>query len=212
MKKLRVLQNITKSPIVAVVRADTVEQAIRISEACMNGGISNIEMTFTVPHADEAITILTQSHPHLTVGAGTVLDSVTARIAILAGAQFIVSPAFDEEIVKICHLYQIPYMAGCETITEMVKAISHGVEIIKLFPGSAYGPNYVKAIKGPLPDINLMPTGGVSLDNIHEWFDNGSIAVGVGGNLIRPARDGNYQEITRLAAEYMEKVKMQIKA
>lgn len=207
MKKLYILQNIIKSPIVAVVRADNAEQAVQISKACVEGGITNIEVTFTVPDADEAIARLRHEYPQIKVGAGTVLDKVTARLAILKGAQFIVSPSFDEEIVKLCNLYQIPYIPGCETITEMVKAMSHGADIIKLFPGSTFGPEYVKAIKGPLPDINLMPTGGVSLDNINDWIDNGCIAVGVGGKLIEPAKDENYQEITRLASEYIQKVK-----
>ncbi|MEC2057820.1 bifunctional 2-keto-4-hydroxyglutarate aldolase/2-keto-3-deoxy-6-phosphogluconate aldolase [Peribacillus psychrosaccharolyticus] len=207
MKKLKILQKITDIPLVAVVRANSPEKAIRISEACLEGGIRNIEITFTTPRAEEAITHLNQKHPNMVVGAGTVLDPITARIAIMAGAQFIVSPSFNEDIIKLCHLYQIPYMPGCETITEMVSAMSLGADVIKLFPGSAFGPDYVKAIKGPLPDINLMPTGGVDITNVDQWLNNGCVAVGIGGNLIAPAKDDNYSEITKLAKEYIEKIK-----
>lgn len=207
MKKLKILQKITDIPLVAVVRANSPEKAIRISEACLEGGIRNIEITFTTPRAEEAITHLNQKHPNMVVGAGTVLDSITARIAIMAGAQFIVSPSCNEDIIKLCHLYQIPYMPGCETITEMVSAMSLGADVIKLFPGSAFGPDYVKAIKGPLPDINLMPTGGVDITNVGQWLNNGCVAVGIGGNLIAPAKDDNYSEITKLAKEYIEKIK-----
>lgn len=207
MKKMKILQKITEIPLVAVVRADSPEKAIRISEACLEGGIRNIEITFTTPRAEEAITLLNKMHPDMVVGAGTVLDPITARIAIMAGAQFIVSPSCNEDIMKLCHLYQIPYMPGCETITEMVSAMSLGADVIKLFPGSAFGPDYVKAIKGPLPDINLMPTGGVDITNVDQWLNNGCVAVGIGGNLIAPAKDDNYSEITRLAKEYIEKIK-----
>lgn len=207
MKKLKILQKITDIPLVAVVRANSPEKAIRISEACLEGGIRNIEITFTTPRAEEAITHLNQKHPNMVVGAGTVLDPITARIAIMAGAQFIVSPSCNEDIIKLCHLYQIPYMPGCETITEMVSAMSLGADVIKLFPGSAFGPDYVKAIKGPLPDINLMPTGGVDITNVGQWLNNGCVAVGIGGNLIAPAKDDNYSEITKLAKEYIEKIK-----
>lgn len=207
MKKMKILQKITDIPLVAVVRADSPEKAIRISEACLEGGIRNIEITFTTPKAEEAITLLIQKHPDIVVGAGTVLDPITARIAIMAGAQFIVSPSCNEDIMKLCHLYQIPYMPGCETITEMISAMSLGADVIKLFPGSAFGPDYVKAIKGPLPDINLMPTGGVDITNVDQWLNNGCVAVGIGGNLIAPAKDDNYSEITKLAKEYIEKIK-----
>ncbi|OHE45176.1 MAG: bifunctional 2-keto-4-hydroxyglutarate aldolase/2-keto-3-deoxy-6-phosphogluconate aldolase, partial [Tenericutes bacterium GWF2_38_8] len=142
----------------------------------------------------------------LIVGAGTVLDSETARIAILAGAQYIVSPGFDLETAKLCNRYQIPYMPGCLTITEMIKAMEAGSDIIKLFPGSAFGPSYVKAVKGPLPQANIMPTGGVSLDNVSEWIKNGVVAVGVGGELTSPAKKGDYEGVTELAKAFVSAV------
>lgn len=209
IKKLETLNRITEVGVVAVVRADNADMAEKISKACIEGGIPAIEVTFTVPGADKVITSLKEkfSEDELIVGAGTVLDSETARIAILAGAQYIVSPGFDLETAKLCNRYQIPYMAGCMTITEIIRALEAGTDVIKLFPGSAFGPNMIKDIKAPLPQVPVMPTGGVNLENVHEWIKNGCIAVGVGGNLIAGAKTGNYEEITSIAKEFVTKVK-----
>lgn len=209
MKKLNVLNSLTECGVVAVVRADSMEEAILISEACVKGGIAGIEITFTVPDAEAVLKELTSvySNSKVVIGAGTVLDTQTARIAILAGAQFIVSPCFDVETAKLCNLYQIPYMPGCMTINEMKQALQYGADIIKLFPGNAFGPEFIKSIKAPLPQVNIMPTGGVSLDNVAEWIKNGCVAVGVGGNLVTPAKTGNYPQITEYASEYIKKVK-----
>jgi len=209
IEKLNTLKRIMDVGVVAVVRADNAQMAENISKACIEGGIPAIEVTFTVPNADKVISSLKEkfTKEELIVGAGTVLDSETARIAILAGAQYIVSPGFDLETAKLCNRYQIPYMAGCMTITEMIKAMEAGTDVIKLFPGSAYGPSIVKAIKAPLPQVPIMPTGGVDINNVVEWIKNGCVAVGVGGKLIEGAKTGNYKEITRLAKEFVNKVK-----
>ncbi|MBT2720563.1 bifunctional 4-hydroxy-2-oxoglutarate aldolase/2-dehydro-3-deoxy-phosphogluconate aldolase [Bacillus sp. ISL-46] len=209
MKKLNVLTRISDCGVVAVVRADSKEKAIQISEACVKGGIAGIEVTFTVQGADEVIKELTAIYGkdgEIVIGAGTVLDVATARIAILAGAQFIVSPCFDEETAKLCNLYQVPYMPGCMTITEMKHALELGVDIIKLFPGSEFGPDFIKAVKAPLPQVNIMPTGGVSLENTADWIKNGCVAVGVGGNLVAPAKTGDFDKITEMARQYVNRV------
>lgn len=209
MNKLKVLTKLTDCGVVAVVRADSKEEAVLISDACVKGGIAGIEVTFTIDGADEVIKELVSHYanqPEVVIGAGTVLDAVTARIAILAGAQYVVSPSFDIETAKLCNLYQIPYMPGCMTITEMKNALEYGVDIIKLFPGNAFGPDFVKSVKAPLPQVNIMPTGGVSLENVDQWINNGCVAVGVGGNLIAPAKIGNYEGITEMAKQYVEKV------
>ncbi|MDF1509021.1 bifunctional 4-hydroxy-2-oxoglutarate aldolase/2-dehydro-3-deoxy-phosphogluconate aldolase [Robertmurraya sp. DFI.2.37] len=209
MKKLATLTKLMNCGVVAVVRADSKEEAFNISEACVKGGIYGIEVTFTVQDADLVIKELVSIYKNnnkVIIGAGTVLDATSARIAILAGAEYIVSPSFDEETAKLCNLYQVPYMPGCMTITEMKEALKAGVDIVKLFPGNAYGPDFVKAIKAPLPQINLMPTGGVSLENIEKWIQNGCVAVGVGGNLVAPAKTGEYEKITELARAYVKKV------
>lgn len=204
MLKLDTLKRIEDTGIVAVVRAENEEKAKNIAQACMEGGIDAIEITFTVPGAQRVIEGLVEEFgDSLLVGAGTVLDRETARIAILAGAKFIVSPAFDLDTTKLCNRYQIPYMPGCMTPSEMIKAMEAGVDIIKVFPGSSLGPSYIKAIKGPLPQANLMPTGGVSLDNVDQWIKNGCIAVGVGGSLTK----GSKEEITETAKKFVEKIK-----
>ena len=208
MKKYEVINRLTEGGVVAVVRAENSEKAIKIAEACIEGGIKGIEVTFTVPHAEQVIADLKAQIPSekLIVGAGTVLDAVTARIAILNGAEYIVSPAFDLETAKLCNRYQIPYMSGCMTITEIVTAMEAGVDIIKVFPGNAFGPSFIKAIKGPLPQVNLMPTGGVNLDNVDQWIKNGCVAVGVGSDLTAPAKKGDYAGVTELAKQFVAKV------
>lgn len=208
MKKIDILKKITDGKVVAVVRAKNPEEAIKISEACIKGGIVAIEVTFTVDYAQDVIRALKDKFKgQLLIGAGTVLDSETARVAILNGADFIVSPAFDLDSAKLCNRYQIPYMPGCMTITEMVKAMEAGCDVIKVFPGSAFGPSFIKAIKGPLPQINVMPTGGVSLANAKEWLNNGCVAVGVGGELTAPAKTGDFDKITEIAKQFMEACK-----
>ncbi|WP_462350993.1 bifunctional 2-keto-4-hydroxyglutarate aldolase/2-keto-3-deoxy-6-phosphogluconate aldolase [Fusobacterium varium] len=205
LKKSKILKKITDIGIVAVVRSETIEEGIRISKACVEGGIPAIEVTYTVPGATEVIKALKEQFTsnELVIGAGTVLDAATARIAILAGSEFIVSPAFDEETAKLCNLYQVPYMPGCMTITEITKAMQYGTDIVKLFPGSAFGPSFVKAVKAPLPQANIMPTGGVSLENIDEWFKNGVVAVGAGGKLA----SGSSEDIIATAKAFVEKIK-----
>lgn len=205
LRKSKILKKITDIGIVAVVRSETIEEGIRISKACVEGGIPAIEVTYTVPGATEVIKALKEqfTSDKLVIGAGTVLDAATARIAILAGSEFIVSPAFDEETAKLCNLYQVPYMPGCMTITEITKAMQYGADIVKLFPGSAFGPSFVKAVKAPLPQANIMPTGGVSLENIDEWFKNGVVAVGAGGKLA----SGSSEDIIATAKAFVEKIK-----
>ncbi|HRY77954.1 MAG TPA: bifunctional 2-keto-4-hydroxyglutarate aldolase/2-keto-3-deoxy-6-phosphogluconate aldolase [Candidatus Izemoplasmatales bacterium] len=208
MDKLSILKRITDVGVVAVVRAETPEEALKIGEACIAGGLPAIEVTFTVPDAPAVIAALAKrfSEKDLLIGAGTVLDAPTARAAILAGAQFVVSPGFDMETAKLCGRYQRPYLPGCLTPTEMIRATEAGCDIIKLFPGSAFGPAYVKAVRGPLPQIKIMPTGGVSLDNVSEWIRAGVVAVGVGGELTAPAKQGDFAKVTALAKAFVAAV------
>jgi len=141
------------------------------------------------------------------IGAGTVLDPETARIAILAGAQYIVSPSLNVETVRLCNRYQIPIMAGAMTIKEIVEAMEVGADVIKIFPGESMGSGFVKAVKGPLPQAPMMPTGGVGLDNVGEWIKAGCVAVGVGGNLTGGAKKGDYESITEIAKQFIAKIK-----
>ena len=201
-------QQIMDSGVVAVVRAQTKEEATKIAEACIQGELKAIELTFTVPKADEVIAHLANNMPadRLILGAGTVLDQATAELAIKAGAKYIVSPGFDLATAEYCLSVGVPYMPGCMTITEMLTALKAGVEIIKLFPGSVFGPGFVKAVKGPLPNIQIMPTGGVSLDNVAEWIKNGVVAVGVGGELTAPAKKGDFKAVEDNARAFVEAV------
>ena len=205
LKKFDTLKRIADVGIVAVVRATSAEEAIRISKACVEGGIPAIEVTYTVPGATEAIKALKEIilADQLIIGAGTVLDVATARIAIMAGAEYVVSPAFDLDTAKLCNKYAIPYMPGCMTITEMQTAMEAGCDIVKLFPGSAFGPSFVKGVKAPLPQANIMPTGGVSLDNIDQWIKSGVIACGAGGQLAT----GTSENITSTAKKFVAKIK-----
>ena len=206
--KIEVLSKIMASGLVAVIRADNPEQAAHIADACALGGVAALEITFTVPGAAGVIEHLAKKCSHdILLGAGTVLDPETARIAILAGAQFVVSPALNPETARLCNRYQIPYMPGAATICEVIEAMECGAEIVKVFPGEILGPPFVKAVKGPLPQAHLMPTGGVSLENVGQWINAGSVAIGVGGNLTAGAKTGDYASITKLARQFVEKIK-----
>ena len=207
--KLDLLKRITDVGLVAVVRAETSEQALHIAEAVHEGGCPAIEVTFTVPGAHRVIEALAAAYKpsELILGAGTVLDPETARIAILSGATYVVSPALNPDTVRLCNRYQVAVMPGAMTVSEVIAAMEAGADIVKLFPGEAFGPAIVKAIKGPLPQAPLMPTGGVDLENVAEWIKAGSVAVGAGSSLTGGAKTGDYAAITRAAREFIERIK-----
>jgi len=207
-QKIRIIQRIIDSGLVAVVRADDSSQALKIADACIQGGVAAIEITFTVPGAPRVIEDLSRQFKadEIIVGAGTVLDPETARIAILAGAQYVVSPSLNLATAKLCNRYQIPYMPGAGNVRDIVEAMEAGSEVVKVFPGETLGPTFVKAVKGPLPQASLMPTGGVNLDNVAEWIKAGCVAVGVGGNLTAGAKTGDYESITRISRQFIEKI------
>ena len=205
---MEILSRLEKAGVIAVVRGKDQTEAVKASHAILAGDVKGIEVTFTVPNAQAAIQELVETYQgqDVVIGAGTVLDAVTARLAIMAGAEFVVSPSFDSETAELCNLYQIPYLPGCMTITEMQQALKSGADIIKLFPGSVSGPSMVSAVKAPLPQINLMPTGGVNLENMETWFKAGVVAVGVGGNLLAPAAVGDFAKVTEIAQQYAAKL------
>lgn len=205
MNRLNSLKKIVAAGIIAVVRADTPEKAEAISKAAIKGGVTGIELTFTVPHADQVIGKLTEELPNGVIGAGTVLDTTSARLAIMAGAGYIVSPTFDADIAKLCNLYQVPYLPGCSTMREMQNALEAGSDIIKLFPASVAGPGMIKAVNAPFPQLNIMPTGGVNLDNLDQWFAAGAVCVGAGGNLVGPGETGDYDGVTENAKKYIKR-------
>jgi len=208
IQKMRVLERIVDTGIIAVVRADSPEQALKVAEAVMQGGVDIIEITLTVPGAIKVIEELKANFEkeEILLGAGTVLDPETARLAILAGAEYIVGPNLNHDVIKLCNRYQKICMPGCVTITEVISALESGADVIKLFPGNVFGPSMVKAIKGPLPQAEFIPTGGVSLENVQEWIKNGCIAVGVGGDLTGAVKKGDYRAVTETAKQFIAKI------
>ena len=208
MIKIKVLKALEKCGVVAVVRGNTKEVGVSISEACIKGNVKAIEVTYTNKFANDIIKELSDKYENddeVVVGAGTVLDPETARLAILSGAKYIVSPSFSEETAILCNRYKVPYIPGVMTINEIVKAHEIGVDVVKVFPGNAFGPSYIGAIKGPLPYANIMVTGGVNLENIDVWKKAGVDLVGIGGELNKLGEDGKFDEITELCSRYVEK-------
>lgn len=209
MSKVEDLKRVEETGIVAVVRAENAEKALKITEAVKKGGIDAIEITMTVPGAVDVIKQLTDeySKDEILIGAGSVLDAETARACILAGAEYIVSPSLDEETIAMCNRYQKAVMPGAMSVTEVVKAMKYGADIVKIFPATLFGPKIIKAVKGPLPQAPLMPTGGVSLDNVKDWIKAGSLAVGVGSSLSKGAKTGDYEQVTETAKEFIRLIK-----
>jgi 2-dehydro-3-deoxyphosphogluconate aldolase / (4S)-4-hydroxy-2-oxoglutarate aldolase len=204
MHKLNILQGILRNPIVAIVRAADPDQAVRLADACVAGGITALEVSLTTPDGLDVIRTLVKRHGDTAViGAGTVLDTETARLSILAGARFILSPSLDEGVIRTCNRYQVVSMPGVATATEVVKAMEAGADIVKVFPGDAFGPAYLKALSAPLPHAPLMPSGGVTLENLAAWFACGAVAVGVGGSLTGHGASGNFQEVTNAAQAFV---------
>ncbi|MCF7933051.1 MAG: bifunctional 4-hydroxy-2-oxoglutarate aldolase/2-dehydro-3-deoxy-phosphogluconate aldolase [Acholeplasmataceae bacterium] len=198
-------ETIMKAGLIAVIRASTKEEAKAIAHACLKGGIRILEITFTVPDASEIIADLIHETSDLGViiGAGTVTNKETAEHAKKAGAKFIVSPGFDLMTFEYAKAHDLFYIPGCLTPTEIMTAMNHGLSLIKLFPGSAFGPSYIKALKGPFPTLQIMPTGGVSLDNIKTWMDAGAVSLGIGSDLWKHTNPDFLEGITVRARSYV---------
>ncbi|MDF2564527.1 MAG: bifunctional 2-keto-4-hydroxyglutarate aldolase/2-keto-3-deoxy-6-phosphogluconate aldolase [Massilibacillus sp.] len=210
MEKEKVIAKIKEVGVVAVIRGDDAEHGVKISDACIAGGVTAIEVAFTTPRAHETIKTLVDKYKdneNVVIGAGTVLDPETARIAILNGAEFVVSPSINLATIKLCNRYRVACMPGTTTIEGVLTAMEAGADIVKIFPGEIVGTKLIKAIKGPVPQAQLMPTGGVSVENLHEWLDVGCVAVGAGGSLTGGAKTGDYQLITDTAVKFIEAVK-----
>jgi 2-dehydro-3-deoxyphosphogluconate aldolase/(4S)-4-hydroxy-2-oxoglutarate aldolase len=211
MTKAEITKKIVDIGVVPVVRASSAAQAIAAAEAVCAGGISVVEVTMTVPGAVEVIAQLVKTMGSaVLVGAGTVLNADSARRCLDAGAQFLVSPGFDLETVKFANGKGVLIMAGALTPTEVITAWNAGSDFVKIFPcGNVGGAKYIKALKGPLPQIPMIPTGGVNLNTAAEFIQAGSAALGVGGELILAAalKSGNMREITELAKQYVSIVR-----
>lgn len=190
----------------AVIRGDDLEDGYNKSIAILKGGINILEITFTTPDADLLISKLInqfKDHKDILIGAGTILDETSARIAILRGAQFIVAPSFNLKVAEICNLYSIPYIPGAMTIENIEEALKAGCEIVKVFPASSLGPSFIKAIHGPIPQVKIMVTGGINLKNANDYIKAGACLVGTGSDLTK----GSPEDMTKKAKEYINLLK-----
>ena len=214
MKKLAVLEKVLQSGIVAIVRTDNADKAKKIVCAISEGGINVIEVTMSVPGAIDVIKELSGfcAQAGITLGVGSVLDPETARAAILAGAEYVVTPCLNPAVIKLCNRYQVPSMPGAMSVREVVEAMEAGADIVKVFPGELLGPQFIKAVHGPIPQAPLMPTGGVASDNVKEWFAAGAVALGVGGSLTAGAKTGDYAAVTAAAKLFVAKIREARKA
>ncbi len=210
MKKEQIILKMKEEGLIAVVRAESKEQGEKIIDAVVEGGIHFIEITMTVPGAMHIIEAMAEKYggrTDIVIGAGTVLDPETARAAILAGASYIVGPSLNPEVIRLCNRYCVPVIPGVMTPTEAVAALEAGCGLLKIFPGNVMGPGAIKAFRGPLPQADYMPTGGVDVDNVAQWMKAGACAVGTGSSLTKGAKTGDYQAVTEKAREFVAAVK-----
>jgi 2-dehydro-3-deoxyphosphogluconate aldolase/(4S)-4-hydroxy-2-oxoglutarate aldolase len=192
----------------AVVRLEDATRLKAVAEALAAGGVRALEVTMTMSGALEALATLSRLPDGILLGAGTVLDGETARLAILAGARFVVAPTFSAELVEMCHRYDIAAVPGALTPTEVLAAWQAGADLVKVFPAGGLGPGYIKNLRGPLPQVRLIPTGGVSADNVGAFLAAGAVAVGVGGALFdtNAIARGDYAAITREARRLVQSI------
>ncbi len=210
MNKTDKLNLIRETGVVAIMRANSSDQLMAAADAIKTGGVKVIEVTMTTPGAIGVIAEATARYgDDVLFGAGTVLDTETARAAILAGAGFIVAPTLNLEVIALCNRYSIPVMPGCYTPTEMLTAWEAGADMIKLFPADVGGPALIKAIRAPLPQLDIVPVGGVNLDTAVEFIRKVAAALGVGSSLVNQKllETGDMAELTRRAAAFIEAVK-----
>lgn len=206
MQKAAVLSALRTLGLVPVLRAESEAQALALADAIAAGGVTTLEVTMTVPGAIKVMRTLAEKRPDILIGAGTVLDPETARMCILEGAQYIVSPALNLATIEMCHRYGIAVLPGALTPTEVVTAWQAGADVIKIFPASAMGgARYLKGLKAPLPQVEMIPTGGVSLASAREFLEAGAFALGVGADLVDPKMiaAGTPGIITENAAKYL---------
>ncbi|MBD3672170.1 MAG: bifunctional 4-hydroxy-2-oxoglutarate aldolase/2-dehydro-3-deoxy-phosphogluconate aldolase [Planctomycetaceae bacterium] len=201
-----VMDEVLNSGIVAIIRAPSSELLVDAAKAIYQGGIRTIEVTMTVPNALEIIAeVDRQIGDKIVLGAGSVIDSETARAAMLAGAEFIVSPVVKEDVIRCCKRYGKAVMPGAFTPTEILTAWETGADVVKVFPANIGGPGYLKAVKAPLPQVRLMPTGGVDLDTLESFIDAGACAVGLGSSLVTKEilASGDMNRLRELSAKYV---------
>ena len=211
MKKEQVLSKMREECLVAVIRAKNMEQGEKLVDAIVRGGIHFIEITMTMDEGNpvEFISAMAKKYrgdDRVVIGAGTVLDPETARQVILAGASYVVSPGLNVDTIRLCNRYRVPMLPGVMTPTEAITALEAGCDVIKIFPGNILGPSAISSFKGPLPQGEFMPSGGVDVDNVDKWIRAGAYAVGTGSSLTKGAATGNFEAVTAKARESVEAV------
>ena len=210
MSKEKQLQQVLDCGIVAVVRCPDSRQLVEVCRALADGGVTVVEITMSVPDALEVLREVRHAlGDRLLLGAGTVLDGETARAVLLAGAEYVVAPTVNLEVIRLCQRYDKLVMPGAFTPTEIVSAWEAGADIVKVFPAEVVGPAFFKALRGPLPQIRLMPTGGVDLTTAAAFLKAGACCLGIGGQLVEPraVAEGNFDRIRELARQYVAVVK-----
>ncbi len=210
-RKERNLKIMMDTGIVAVIRAKSSDQLVNVFNALVEGGVKAIEVTMTTPNALDVIHEVStrMKNEDVVIGVGTVLDSETARAAILAGAEYVVSPTLNREVIAMCRRYTAAVVPGAYTPTEILTAWEAGADIVKVFPATSLGPGYFKDILGPLPQVRLSPTGGVSLDTVTDFIRAGACCVAVGGHLVSKTAlaDNDWKKITDTAKQFIQKIK-----
>ncbi|MGL9727065.1 ketohydroxyglutarate aldolase [Enterococcus sp. DIV0756] len=206
MLKAENTMRIFNTGIMAVVRVETIERGIEVAQGCLDGGVDVMEISYTNNNAGEVIRAIKEKFgDKILIGAGTVLESTTARLAIMDGAEFVIAPTYDQGVQELCNLYQIPYAPGCTSYTEMMEALKNGAAFIKAFPiSNYYGPSLAKVVKVPVPHTPILASGGATLENLHEWFENGVDCIGIGGLLTKGTSEEiaqNAQKLTAIANE-----------
>ncbi len=202
-KKGRILEAVKKEKIIAIIRTDDYFVAENCTGALIEGGVKCVELTFTCRFAHTMLEKLALKFGgNAVIGAGTVLDAETARIALLSGAEFFVTPSLNGEVIKLGNRYGVPTFPGVASPTEAVKAMEFGAEAVKLFPASAFSPRIIGDLLAPLPALEIVPTGGVDLTNFRDWLKAGAFACGIGGSLVKGAKEGDFASVRKKAAEF----------
>ncbi|MEO7414641.1 MAG: bifunctional 4-hydroxy-2-oxoglutarate aldolase/2-dehydro-3-deoxy-phosphogluconate aldolase [Opitutaceae bacterium] len=208
MKKDAILQKIKTEKVIALIRADNPDGLLDCAKALAAGGLTSIELTMTTPGAIRMLEKVIAEMPDFLLGLGTVLDAETARVGILSGAKFLVTPAFRPDVIEVCKRYSVPIFSGAFTPTEILATWEAGADAVKVFPAEFFGPGYIKSVKAPFPQIELVPTGGVNENNVGEFLKAGAFAVAAGSSLIdgKAMKEKNWGAITAKAKAFVAAV------
>ena len=210
MNREKIVESIKASKLIAIIRLNDSAHTIPVLSAIYEGGMKTIEITVTTPKALEAVKYFAKKGPDdLLLGVGSVVDKEMAKRSIDAGAKYIVTPATRKEVIIEALKHDVPVVSGAFTPTEVIEAYQLGCGLIKIFPAEFLGPKYIKALKAPMPYVSLAPTGGVTIDNMHEWFDNGASALGIGSSMLKGFNpdEKNYHQVTKNSSEFYLKSK-----